>query len=164
MGVSRDDMYRDKYDSTDINVRSTRPFGQYADAVAMRELGLRQDTTNTLNMTNSLQDIAAKTGMQGTINPSDIPSVAGLANQQANIKTTSMNRAENANAVVDSLPGYVTNYRNYLRWRYPSRYGIKKTNSNSGSSSTNYTTDFQQSGADINDLPDPYEPKAFGTK
>ena len=159
MGVSRNDMYRDKYDSTDINVRSARPFGQYADAVAMRELGLRQDTTNALNMISSLQDIATKTGMQGTINPSDIPSVAGLANQQANIKTTSMNRAENTNAVVDSLPGYVTNYRNYLRWRYPSRYGIKKAKA---SSSANYTTDFQQSGSDIGDLADPYEPKAFG--
>ena len=70
-----------------------------------------------------------------------------------------MNRAENTNNVVDSLPGYVTNYRNYLRWRYPSRYGIKKTKA---SSSANYTTDFQQSGSDIADLADPYEPKAYG--
>ena len=159
MGVSRNDMYRDKYDSTDINVRNARPFGQYADAVAMRELGLRQDTTNALNMTNSLQDIATKTGMQGTINPSDIPSVAGLANQQASIKSTSMNRADRTDAVVDSLPGYVTSYRNYLRWRYPSRYGIKKSTTGS---SPNYTTDFQQSGSDIADIADPYEPKAFG--
>jgi hypothetical protein len=70
-----------------------------------------------------------------------------------------MNRAENTDKVVDSLPGYVTNYRNYLRWRYPSRYGIKKGTTGS---STNYTTDFKQSGADIADLGDPYEPKAFG--
>lgn len=159
MGVSRNDMYRDKYDSTEINVRGPRPFGDYANAVAMRELGLRQDTTNTLNMTGALQDIAARTGMQGTINPSDIPSVAGLANQQASIKSTSMNRAENTDKVVDSLPGYVTNYRNYLRWRYPSRYGIKKAKTGS---SPNYTTDFKQSGVDIGDLADPYEPKAFG--
>jgi hypothetical protein len=161
MGVSRNDMYREKYDSTEINVRGPRPFGDYANAVAMRELGLRQDTTNALNMTSSLQDIAAKTGMQGTFNTSDIPSVAGLANQQANIKSTSMNRAENTDKVVDSLPAYVTNYRNYLRWRYPSRYGIKKAKA---SSSPNYTTDFQQSGVDIADIADPYEPKPFGAK
>ena len=159
MGVSRNDMYRDKYDSTEINVRAPRPFGDYADAVALRELGLRQDTTNALNMTGALKDIAARTGMQGTFNPSDIPSVAGLANQQASIKSTSMNRADQTDAVVDSLPAYVTNYRNYLRWRYPSRYGIKKTKTGS---STNYTTDFQQSGVDIGDLADPYEPKGFG--
>ena len=161
MGVSRNDMYRDKYDSTQINVRGARPFGDYANAVAMRELGLRQDTTNTLNMTSALQDIATRTGMGGTINPSDIPSVAGLANQQASIKSSSMNRADRTDAVVDSLPGYVTSYRNYLRWRYPSRYGIKKAKA---SSSPNYTTDFQQSGSDIADLADPYEPKAFGAK
>jgi hypothetical protein len=126
----------------------------------MRELGLRQDTTNTLNMTSSLQDIATKTGMQGTINPSDIPSVAGLASQQAYIDTTSTNRASRANAAIDSLPGYVSSYRNYLRWRYPSRYGIKKGTD----SSPNYTTDFQYSGADIEDIADPYQPKPFGAK
>lgn len=156
MGVSRNDMYRDKYDSTQINVRGERPFGAYADAVAMRELGLRQDTTNALNMTGSLQDIAAKTGMSGTINPSDIPSVAGLANQQAGIKSSSMNRANRTNDSIDALPSYVKSYSNYLRWRYPSRYGIKKDNS-----SPNYTTDFRQSGADIADLGDPYEPKTI---
>lgn len=161
MGVSRNDMYRDKYDSTEINVRGPRPFGDYADAVAMRELGLRQDTTNALNMNSALQDIAKKTGMQGTINPSDIPSVAGLANQQANIKTTSMNRANKASDAIDALPSYVKSYSNYLRWRYPSRYGIKKGTTGS---SPNYTTDFQQSGADIADLADPYEPKPFGAK
>jgi hypothetical protein len=160
MGVSKDDMYRDKYDSTQINVRSPRQFGDYANAVAMRELGLRQDTTNTLNMTSALQDIATRTGMAGTINPSDIPSVAGLANQQASIKSSSINRAGRTDAIVDSLPGYVTSYRNYLRWRYPSRYGIKKAKTGS---SPNYTTDFQQSGSDIPDLgnPDPYEPKVI---
>ena len=157
MGVSRNDMYRDEYDSTQINVRGERPFGAYADAVAMRELGLRQDTTNALNMTGSLQDIAAKTGMGGTINPSDIPSVAGLANQQAGIKSSSMNRANRTNDAIDALPSYIKSYSNYLRWRYPSRYGIKKDNS----SSPNYTTDFRQSGADIADLGDPYEPKTI---
>jgi hypothetical protein len=161
MGVSRNDMYRDKYDSTEINVRGPRPFGDYANAVAMRELGLRQDTTNALNMTGALQDIATKTGMQGTINPSDIPSVAGLANQQASIKSISMNRAENTDRAIDALPSYVKSYSNYLRWRYPSRYGIKKGTTGS---SLNYTTDFQQSGADIADLADPYEPKPFGAK
>ena len=155
MGVSRNDMYRDKYDSTQINVRGERPFGAYADAVAMRELGLRQDTTNALNMTGALKDIAAQTGMGGTINPSEIPSVAGLASQQANIKSTSMNRANRTNNAIDSLPGYVSSYRNYLRWRYPSRYGTKKDTS----STSNYTNDFQQSGADIADLGDPYAPK-----
>lgn len=161
MGVSRNDMYRDKYDSTQINVRGPRPFGDYADAVAMRELGLRQDTTNALNMTGSLQDIAAKTGMSGTINPSDIPSVAGLASQQAGIKSSSMNRANRTNDAIDALPSYVKSYSNYLRWRYPSRYGIKQGTTGS---SPNYTTDFKQSGADIADLGDPYEPKPFGPK
>jgi hypothetical protein len=160
MGVSRNDMYRDKYDSTQINVRGDRPFGDYANAVAMRELGLREDTTNALNMTSSLKDISAKTGMGGTINPSDIPSVAGLASQQAGIKSSSMNRANRTNEAIDALPGYVSSYRNYLRWRYPSRYGIKKGTD----SSPSYTTDFQYSGADIEDIADPYQPKPFGAK
>lgn len=138
-------------------VPKNRPFGAYADAVALREHSLRQNTTNTLNMTNSLQDIATRTGVQGTINPTDIPSVAGLANQQANIQSTSTNREGRSSDVVASLPGYVTSYRNYLRWRYPSRYGIKKDKD----SSPNYTTDFKAAGGDIADLADPFAPPGF---
>jgi hypothetical protein len=120
----------------------------------MREAELQGNTANTLNMNNSLQGIAERTGMQGTINPLEVPSVAGLANTQAYIAGSSKLRSADTTAKVKGLPGYVTSYRNYLRWRYPSRYG--------GGTGTNYTTDFTQSGADVADIADPFTPPTFG--
>ena len=147
MGVSRGDV--------DISgVGKDNAFARYANSVAMREAALQGDVTNTLNMDSSLQNIAARTGMQGTINPSDIPSVAGLANTQAYVTGSSKLRSTNTTATVKGLPGYVKSYRNYLRWRYPSRYG--------GGTGTNYTTDFTQSGYDPADIKDPYAPPIIG--
>jgi hypothetical protein len=147
----------------DVNISGIskkNPFYNYANDVAMREQALQTNAANGLNMGSSLQNIANQVGMQGTINPSDIPSVAGLANTQASINTSSKLRTENSKSVVSNLPSYVNSYRNYLRWRYPSRYGVKKGTGTS--TSTNYTTDFQQAGGDITDLNDPFAPPGFG--
>jgi len=142
----------------DVNISGIskkNPFYSYANDVAMREQALQSNAVNGLNMGSSLQNIANQVGMQGSINPSDIPSVAGLANTQAGINTSSKLRTENSKNVVSNLPSYVTSYRNYLRWRYPSRYGPKK------STGANYTTDFTTSGGDITDLADPFAPPGF---
>lgn len=141
MGVSRDDV-------NITGVSKDNPFSRYANSVAMREAQLQADSANALNMTNSLQDIGQRVG--GTINAADIPSVAGLANTQAYVTASSNLRSKKTTENVKGLPAYVESYRNYLRWRYPSRYGSK--------TSTSYTTDFQQGGADIPDLSDPYAP------
>ena len=108
------------------------PFTRFANAVVARESALRGNAANTLNMTGSLQDIAAQTGAPGQINPSEIPSVAGLASQQAYINTTSKAREANTKEKVRQMPSYISGYRSYLKWRYPNRYG--------GGSKTNYAT------------------------
>ena len=147
MGVNR----------SDVNVSGVgkdNPFAKYANSVAMREQALQTNASNALNMTSSLQSIADQTGMQGTINPADIPSVAGLANTQAGVTASSNLRSKNTTEAVKGLPSYIKSYSNYLRWRYPSRYGGKK--------GTNYTTDFQQAGSDFTDLADPFAPPGFG--
>lgn len=151
MGVSRADIGR-----ADIGVDSSKPFARFANSVAMREAAFQGDTANTLNMEGALQGIAQRTGMQGTINPSEIPSVAGLANTQAYAVNSSNLRSAGTTATVKSLPGYIKSYRNYLQWRYPSRYG--------GAKGTNYTTDFTQSGYEPEDLPDPFTPSTFKYK
>jgi type II secretory pathway pseudopilin PulG len=147
MGVSRNDI-------NIAGVSRDNPFARYANSVAMREQALQSNTSNALNMTNSLQDIASQTGMQGTINPADVPSVAGLANTQASIAASSNLRSKNTTEMVKGLPSYVKSYSNYLRWRYPSRYG--------GAKGTNYSTDFTQSGYDPADIADPFAPPGFG--
>lgn len=147
MGVSRNDI-------NISGVARDNAFARYANSVAMREGALQANTANALNMTSSLKSIGERVGMQGTIDPTEIPSVAGLANTQAYVNASSDLRSSNTTAAVKSLPGYVTSYRNYLRWRYPSRYGTKSTPS--------YTTDFTQSGYDVADISDPYAPPIYG--
>ena len=147
MGVNR----------SDVNVSGVgkdNPFAKYANSVAMREQALQTNASDALNMTSSLQSIANQTGMQGTINPADIPSVAGLANTQAGVSASSNLRSKNTTQMVKGLPGYIKSYNNYLRWRYPSRYG--------GKTGTNYSTDYTQSGYDPADIADPFAPPGFG--
>jgi hypothetical protein len=151
MGVSKDDV-------NISGVSKDNPFARFANRVALREQGLQDTAANALNMTSGLQSIATQTGMQGTINPEDIPSVAGLANTKATVNRGSELRESSTTKMVEGLPSYVKSYRNYLHWRYPSRYGLKKSGTN-----YNYSTDFQQAGGDFTDLTDPYAPPKFGT-
>lgn len=133
--------------------KPVNPFNQLANSVAMREGALREQTPNILNMSGTLQDIGAQTGAPGNIQAGEIPSVMGLASQQAYVNTASQARETAAKRQAKQLPAYVSSYRNYLKWRYPSRYGGKKTG--------NYTTDYTQSGADIADIADPFAPPGF---
>lgn len=146
MGISRNDV-------NISGLAKDNAFARYANSVAMREGALQADTANALNMTSSLQSIGERVGMQGTINPTDIPSVAGLANTQATVTASSKLRSKNTATSAKNLPAYVDSYRNYLRWRYPSRYG--------GKTGGNYTTDYQQAGGDIGDLNEPFAPPGF---
>lgn len=129
------------------------PFTRYANAIAMREGALRTDVPAVLNMTGTLSDIASKTGAPGALEGNEIPAVANLANRKSYLDATSRTREESSQRAIKQLPKYVSSYRNYLKWRYPSRYG--------GKTGTNYTTDFTQSGADIADIKDPFAPPTF---
>lgn len=98
-------------------------FSKYANAIAMRESGLRDQLSGLSNMSSSLGDVAASTGAPAAINPGEVPSISGLASMQAGMTDMSNIRAKEQGGIVKNLPKYVSAYRNYLQWRYPTRYG-----------------------------------------
>lgn len=110
------------------------PYGRYAASVTGTESALQRGSENVANMSGGLQDIAGKTGAS-EISASEIPSIGGLANMKANINTQSAARMSNNLRMVKGLPAYASGYRQYLMWRYPTRYG----SSGSSSTTTNYT-------------------------
>ena len=99
------------------------PYQQYVNAVAMRESGLRDRAAGLSNMSSSLSDVSSATGASSAINPMEVPSIAGLANLQAGVTELSKIREKQEKTQIKNLPKYVSAYRNYLQWRYPSRYG-----------------------------------------
>lgn len=126
-------------------------FSEYANALAMREKGFRETSPNIAAMTGPLESIASQTGAPSSINPQEIAAISGLANLQAVANTQSTERQQAGSRLAKRMPNYVKSYRNYLQWRYPSRYG--------GGASSGYPTgsDFQ-----IGDLPAIEPPKGFG--
>jgi hypothetical protein len=98
-------------------------FSKYANALAMREQGFRGESANIANMAGPLQSIAAQTGAPSNIDPSEIASVSGLANIQAVASGQSQEREKVGKRSVKRMPSYVKAYKNYLQWRYPTRYG-----------------------------------------
>lgn len=98
-------------------------FSKYANALAMREQEFRGGSANIANMAGPLQSIAAQTGAPSNIDPSEIASVAGLANIQAVANNQSSEREKAGKRTVKRMPSYVKAYKNYLQWRYPTRYG-----------------------------------------
>ena len=98
-------------------------FSKYANALAMREQEFRGKSANIANMAGPLQSIAAQTGAPSNIDPSEIASVAGLANIQAVANNQSSEREKAGKRTVKRMPSYVKAYKNYLQWRYPTRYG-----------------------------------------
>lgn len=99
------------------------PYTQYVNAIAMRESGLRNQASALSNMSSSLADVSAQTGASSPINASEVPSIAGLANMKAGVGELSTIREKQEKKQIKSLPKYVSAYRNYLQWRYPTRYG-----------------------------------------
>lgn len=98
-------------------------FRDYANSVAMREAGLRDRAEGLANMSSTLTDVAASTGAPAAINPAEIPSISGLASMRAGVSDLSSTRQTQQNRQIKNLPKYVSAYRNYLQWRYPTRYG-----------------------------------------
>jgi hypothetical protein len=98
-------------------------YSKLANAMAMREQGYRSTAENTANMAGPMQSIAAKTGAPSQIDPSEIASIAGLANIKAVSNEQSTQRETAMNRQAKRMPSYVKAYRNYLQWRYPTRYG-----------------------------------------
>lgn len=98
-------------------------FSKYANALAMREQQFRGGSPNIANMTSPLESIAAQTGAPSNIDPNEIASVAGLANIQAIANNQSLEREKASKRSVKRMPSYVKAYKNYLQWRYPTRYG-----------------------------------------
>ena len=100
-----------------------KDFSTLANAMAMREQGFRGGTENIAQMAGPMESIAAQTGAPAAINPSEIASVAGLANIKAVSNEQSTQRENTMNRQAKRMPSYVKAYRNYLQWRYPTRYG-----------------------------------------
>lgn len=95
--------------------------------INQREAALRRDVENIAYMPPTLQQIAKSTGAPGEINPGEIPTVGYLANLKATAQQMSQSRANRANVTINNLPSFKKSYRNYLEWRYPTRYGKKST-------------------------------------
>jgi hypothetical protein len=98
------------------------PFTKYANAIALRENAMQTNAANISNMSGALQDVAAQTGA-GTINPNEIPVLGAVSNQTGTIKAQSDLRIKQSKATSKRMPNYVSGYRSYLQWRYPTRYG-----------------------------------------
>lgn len=98
------------------------PFTKYANAIALRENAMQTNAANISNMSGALQDVAAQTGA-GTINPNEIPVLGAVSNQAGTIKAQSDLRIKQSKATSKRMPNYVSGYRSYLQWRYPTRYG-----------------------------------------
>lgn len=98
-------------------------YSQYANAIAMRESGLRDQAQGLANISVPLSAVEAQVNAPSAINVNEIPSVAGLASMQAGVSNLSNIREKQNVKQVKNLPKYVSAYRNYLQWRYPTRYG-----------------------------------------
>jgi hypothetical protein len=98
-------------------------FDKYVNAIAMRESAMRDQAAGLGNMSGSLQNVAAQTGAPSAINPAEVPSIAGLASLQAGATNLSTGREKEQVKTVKNLPKYMSAYKNYLQWRYPTRYG-----------------------------------------
>lgn len=123
------------------------PYAKYAEAVASREQGLRGGLKNVFNTVGEAEDIALATGAGGPINLYEVPAIAGLASMKAYVDTKSQAREEEARRKIGDLPDYVKSRQQYLRWRYPSRYGM------GGSSEDPYLTPTEISEIEIPGLP-----------
>lgn len=98
-------------------------FKNYVNAIAMREAGLRERAQGLSNMSLPLSEISTATGASSNINPAEIPSISGLASMRAGVSNLSNIRQGQQTKQIKNLPKYVSAYRNYLQWRYPTRYG-----------------------------------------
>jgi hypothetical protein len=96
----------------------------FRDSVAAGEEAFREQLPNRLNISGLLQPgQSTPSAPPSAIDPNEIPSIGALANMQAISKTESTARQDQNKAAVQRLPKYVDAYRNYLKWRYPKRYG-----------------------------------------
>lgn len=100
-----------------------KPYTKYANAIAMRESGLRDQAQGLANMSVPLSEVGAQVNAPSAINASEVPSIAGLASMQAGVSNLSDIREKQNVRQVKNLPKYTTAYKNYLKWRYPTRYG-----------------------------------------
>jgi hypothetical protein len=98
------------------------PFTKYANAIALRENAMQTNAANISNMSGALQDVAAQTG-GNVINQNEIPVLGAVSNQAGTIKAQSELRIKQSKATSKRMPNYVSGYRSYLQWRYPTRYG-----------------------------------------
>lgn len=106
-----------------------------------RETALQSDVERISNMGPTLQNIAAQTAAPEQFNAGEIPSVGYLANLKAGAQAASSLRKSEANRLINRLPSYTKGYRDYLKWRYPTRYGGKGS-SNPYGGPTGATTDW----------------------
>jgi hypothetical protein len=113
------------------------PFTKYANAIALRENAMQTNAANISNMSGALQDVAAQTG-GNVINQNEIPVLGAVSNQAGTIKAQSDLRIKQSKATSKRMPNYVSGYRSYLQWRYPTRYGGGDGSGTSTNSSYGY--------------------------
>lgn len=111
---------------------SRKDYRRLAEQVATREAGFRENVGGITDMNTSLTQFSAQTGAPGTLDYGEIPSVAGLANFKAVAETASQQREDSVDRRRKQLPSYVSSYRKYLKWRYPTRYGDRGSQTYSG--------------------------------
>lgn len=100
----------------------------YQKQLALQKLAYAQQAANAANMSSYSSSIGLATGAGGPLNISNVPRVAGLANRQAVGETGANIGYEEASNRLKALPKFIEGQRQYLRWRYPTRYGIRKSN------------------------------------
>ena len=92
--------------------------------LAMQTLAYAQNAANAANMSAYSGQVGEKTGAGGPLDISNVPMVAGLANRLAVGQTgAGVDYKAGVNRLT-GMPQYIEGRRQYMRWRYPSRYGL----------------------------------------
>lgn len=94
----------------------------YAETLAA-EKQARAKLENILNMQGPNEAISMATAGNPNVDIGSVPSVGSLANVRAVQETQSRLRTGQAKRSFRDLPRYARSYNQYLRWRYPTRYG-----------------------------------------
>lgn len=102
---------------------ANNPYKEYANRIAEYEKAYRERAGALANMSTTAPTIQQQQQVANQINPDEIPAVRALANYQATGAEQSSLRQKAGSRTMKGMPKYVTGYRSYLKWRYPSRYG-----------------------------------------
>jgi hypothetical protein len=72
-------------------------------------------------------EVGAATGAGGPLDISNVPMVAGLSNRYSGIGNALGLQYKSNVQKLQGMGQYISGQRQYMRWRYPSRYGISRS-------------------------------------